>query len=313
MTQRVTNQRDEQGRPMTYWGGNPEQASSNERDDPPKLSVYEADWSKRGYEPHIATMLAKADWSEDMIAWQEGEIDRLHRELEHMADTQLSAAVNGPAGEPAQQLTTLSSPRSALWRHMHDEHGLTLLESELDEIELLAKACSADEPPADQSDVDYLMQSLVDQESALNACEALLRESLAEDGVNLDFDLRLERFWKQSKALSDWRSRNLRLSQPPVPERARLLSEWSEAQGPVVWWAPPVREPSWIGQPGDSDWPGYHTHWTPHPKVPANIKEQQCVCGSYFLGPEAVELRDSLGGMHYPKNPCTAPTKSPAP
>lgn len=99
---------------------------------------------------------------------------------------------------------------------------------------------------------------------------------------------------------------------PPFasPEHARTLAEWSEAQGPVVWWAPPVREPSYIGQPGDSDWPGYHTHWTPHPKVPANIKEQQCVCGEYFLGPDAVELRDSRGGMHYPKNPCTAPTKA---
>lgn len=50
------------------------------------------------------------------------------------------------APEPPPASNTLSSPRSALWRHMHDEHGLTLLESELDEIELLAKACSADEP-----------------------------------------------------------------------------------------------------------------------------------------------------------------------
>lgn len=65
-----------------------------------------------------------------------------------------------------------------------------------------------------------------------------------------------------------------RAAQPPAPEHARPLSEWSEAQGPVVWWAPPVREPSYIGQPGDSDWPGYHTYWTPHPKVPSNIKEQ---------------------------------------
>ena len=100
-----------------------------------------------------------------------------------------------------------------------------------------------------------------------------------------------------------------RAAQPPVHEHARPLSEWSEAQGPVVWWAPPIREASYIGHPSDSDWPGYHTHWTPHPKVPANIKEQQCVCGGHFLGPDAVELRDSYGGMHYPKNPCTAPTK----
>jgi hypothetical protein len=56
-------------------------------------------------------------------------------------------------------------------------------------------------------------------------------------------------------------------------DRARPLNEWSDDHGSVVWWAPPVREPSWIGTPSDSDWPGYHTHWTPHPKVPENIKE----------------------------------------
>jgi hypothetical protein len=50
---------------------------------------------------------------------------------------------------------------------------------------------------------------------------------------------------------------------------ARPLAEYHEDFGPVVWWKFPVNEPSWIGQPSDDSWPGYHTHWTPHPPVPA--------------------------------------------
>ena len=56
--------------------------------------------------------------------------------------------------------------------------------------------------------------------------------------------------------------------QPPSAQNARPLSEWHEDDGPVVWWLFPVHEPAWIGTPLDTDWPGYHTHWTPHPTVP---------------------------------------------
>ena len=48
----------------------------------------------------------------------------------------------------------------------------------------------------------------------------------------------------------------------------RSLSEWHEDIGPVLWWKFPVDEPPHAGTPSDSDWPGYHTHWTPIP-VPA--------------------------------------------
>lgn len=44
---------------------------------------------------------------------------------------------------------------------------------------------------------------------------------------------------------------------------AKPLSEWHEDMGNVLWWAFPVNEPPWCGQPTDSDWLGYHTHWTP--------------------------------------------------
>ncbi|MGK7653194.1 hypothetical protein ACSQ76_12485 [Roseovarius sp. B08] len=49
---------------------------------------------------------------------------------------------------------------------------------------------------------------------------------------------------------------------------ARPLEDWHEDLGFVVWWKFPVDEPAWIGTPNDSDWPGYHTHFTPHPEIP---------------------------------------------
>ncbi|QQM29334.1 Lar family restriction alleviation protein [Martelella lutilitoris] len=52
-------------------------------------------------------------------------------------------------------------------------------------------------------------------------------------------------------------------------ETARHLDEWHEDLGFVTWWKFPVNEPAWIGTPNCSDWPGYHTHFTPHPPVPS--------------------------------------------
>jgi hypothetical protein len=54
---------------------------------------------------------------------------------------------------------------------------------------------------------------------------------------------------------------------------AKLLREWSEDVGDVLWWSFPVRESPWCGRPTDSDWPGHHTHWTPLlvPAAPATI------------------------------------------
>lgn len=49
---------------------------------------------------------------------------------------------------------------------------------------------------------------------------------------------------------------------------ARPLRQYHEDMGPVTWWKFPIEEPSWIGTPNCSDWPGYHTHFTPHPPIP---------------------------------------------
>lgn len=55
---------------------------------------------------------------------------------------------------------------------------------------------------------------------------------------------------------------------------AKPADDWYEDTGPVVWWSFPVEEPAWIGTPLDDDWPGYHTHWTPHPAAPAPPRPQ---------------------------------------
>jgi hypothetical protein len=55
-----------------------------------------------------------------------------------------------------------------------------------------------------------------------------------------------------------------------VPQKLKC---WHEDMGPKVWWALGtdgnwLGEPAWIGSPLDSDWPGYHTHFTNHPPMP---------------------------------------------
>lgn len=45
--------------------------------------------------------------------------------------------------------------------------------------------------------------------------------------------------------------------------RARPLAAYHDDDGPVLWWRFPIDEPPYVGTPGDDDWPGYHTHWTP--------------------------------------------------
>jgi hypothetical protein len=54
-----------------------------------------------------------------------------------------------------------------------------------------------------------------------------------------------------------------------VAEVAIPGEEYHEDLGAVLWWQFPVDEPPWCGSPNDSDWPGYHTHFTPLPPVPS--------------------------------------------
>ncbi|MOA32314.1 hypothetical protein D3C78_1535220 [compost metagenome] len=43
----------------------------------------------------------------------------------------------------------------------------------------------------------------------------------------------------------------------------RLIGDWHEDFGDVLWWSFPIQEPPYCGSPLADDWPDYHTHWTP--------------------------------------------------
>ncbi|GEM_PF-1890592 len=114
-----------------------------------------------------------------------------------------------------------------------------------------------------------------------------LRDALDYVGYRTDGDLatlaeRAELWMRESKVLIDMQAERLTAlkqaaapQQPAAVDEARPLDDWHEDDGPVVWWTFPVNEPAWIGSPTDSDWPGYHTHWTPHPAVPPALAAQQ--------------------------------------
>ena len=46
-------------------------------------------------------------------------------------------------------------------------------------------------------------------------------------------------------------------------ETLRPEEEYHEDMGPVLWWKLPVDEPPYCGSPLNTEWPGYHTHFTP--------------------------------------------------
>jgi hypothetical protein len=47
------------------------------------------------------------------------------------------------------------------------------------------------------------------------------------------------------------------------------LESWREDDGQALWWLFPVVVAPYVGSPLDLDWPGYHTHWTRLPALPA--------------------------------------------
>jgi hypothetical protein len=76
----------------------------------------------------------------------------------------------------------------------------------------------------------------------------------------------------ETKDEAEWLAAQLRIAltalQAGAGDVALPLDEYHEDMGPVTWWSFPIREASWIGSPNDSDWPEYHTHFTPHPRIP---------------------------------------------
>lgn len=82
------------------------------------------------------------------------------------------------------------------------------------------------------------------------------------------------------KALGDYADRFAHL-ESGAPVMAVPLDDYHVDRGSVVWFAWDAErkawlgEPAWIGQPDDSDWPGYHTHFIPHPEFPAALSREQ--------------------------------------
>jgi len=94
-----------------------------------------------------------------------------------------------------------------------------------------------------------------------------LQARMAEYGAGgKDRDLSNQEFGCRSVS-EDW-AEELATAIAEDEPKARPLSEWHEDHGSVVWWKFPIEEAGWIGTPSDSEWPGYHTHWTPHPESP---------------------------------------------
>jgi hypothetical protein len=68
---------------------------------------------------------------------------------------------------------------------------------------------------------------------------------------------------ERRKLTGDALSAEASLSDLTTPRR---LDDWHEDHGPALWWKFPLCEAPYSGSPLDTDWPGYHTHWTPLPE-----------------------------------------------
>ncbi|KAA8747132.1 hypothetical protein [Paenibacillus sp. UASWS1643] len=88
-----------------------------------------------------------------------------------------------------------------------------------------------------------------------NAEIARLRKELEE--AQMELNLTQSEVQSVERLGLKYQSRIKELSTP------RPLEEWHEDYGDVLWWELHVAEPPYCGNPLCSDWPGYHTHWTP--------------------------------------------------
>lgn len=47
----------------------------------------------------------------------------------------------------------------------------------------------------------------------------------------------------------------------------RPIGKYHEDMRNVLWWKIPIEEPPYCGTPNDSNWPSYHTHFSPLPPI----------------------------------------------
>ena len=115
---------------------------------------------------------------------------------------------------------------------------------------------------------------LIRARAALAEADEPVAPTPPADGEVAELVVELRRF----RSVSCHRAAELLERQALVPEADWSRQEvafpgeqYHEDMGAVTWWRLPVNEPPWVGTPNDSDWPGYHTHFTPAPPVPVNV------------------------------------------
>ena len=95
--------------------------------------------------------------------------------------------------------------------------------------------------------------------------EALARLIELDEQAPTGFEIGTDPQWT-----NDWYQAMHQARQALAPEVAIPGEQWHEDDGPVLWWRFPImdKEAPWAGTPNDSDWPGYHTHFTLLPPAP---------------------------------------------
>ncbi|MNW52580.1 hypothetical protein D3C74_301050 [compost metagenome] len=95
--------------------------------------------------------------------------------------------------------------------------------------------------------LQYWIQQYVADKERADKAEQLLTEYVERESSWLETSALLAQAEEREKKLRE----------------ARPIDEWHEDYGDVLWWTFPINESPYCGTPLDSDWPDYHTHWTP--------------------------------------------------
>jgi hypothetical protein len=131
------------------------------------------------------------------------------------------------------------------------------------------------EPTIEQRALSVLAQYLADRDARIGELEARLRvlaDGLPPVSAELIASIESEPLddvtFLPPGSLEDTASQLARVvGALEELQNPRPLDEWHDDYGSVLWWKLPVNEPPYVGTPGDSDWPGYHTHWTKCPEL----------------------------------------------
>lgn len=140
---------------------------------------------------------------------------------------------------------------------MTDDDRLTSIEVSVEELRRLAQVCVDLAPPAYPDDAGISVPAdLLWRLGATLKIVALLNTTEMNG-----------RFIADIKGAASEAARDEMRKLLQQPQVARPLHEWHEDFGDALWWSFVFIEVPYVGSPLDSDWPGYHTHWTPLPKV----------------------------------------------